>query len=237
MRVRASSTRTPPLGLLFAALSAAALHEPCIAQGQWQAPFQHDVTTNFPFIPVTPATNGTAFIGIQALLVAKPGPYRGYVFLLDHAPRQPGNPAYQRYALIKPGDPSVSVPHVFVNRTFTLPGPNQRSTQFPDPPGDFFCSHHVQTQDGNVFLAGGTVWSDPATDPVGFDGSKLVSVWDPTLDNGAGAGWTRQSRLQPHRHLRLREQGGAHASGVDDPSLRQRATAAGAAEHHVATAG
>ncbi len=159
--------------------------------GVWGQPFQHQIAAN------TPCWGITTFNAIHMVMIVEP-PFQGWVFVMDEADQVAGAPAKQRYALLDPT--SLPAPGAFINECLTLPGPNKRQTQGQVIPGDFFCSGHVNTRDGDILFAGGTIYNEP-TNPVPFEGSQLVYTWDPAAFlTGPSKGWTQRDSLLVPRY-------------------------------------
>lgn len=145
--------------------------------GKWGAPFRHNIdAANFP-CPL-PNDAHKVFNAIHMVAIVEP-PFQGWVFVMDEADHVAGSPAKQRYALIDPM--AVPAASAFINECLTLPGPNKRTTRGEAIPGDFFCSGHVITRDGDILFAGGTIYLEDSNPPplVPLEGSRLVYTWDP----------------------------------------------------------
>ncbi len=105
------------------------------------------------------------------------------------APTQSG-PTVMKYGIINPIAPCPTVTEL----TFSFPWANRLGVlEESEVRGDIFCSHHVWTRDGNLFIAGGTVYRhDSQAAGNRINGSKLVYSWDPSEWNQTGKGWHKQ---------------------------------------------
>lgn len=97
-----------------------------------------------------------------------------------------------QYSIFDPENPDAA--GGWMNFCFDLP---------PDT-GDFFCSGHAWTADGNLLVVGGTIGWEHARTPQesgGFEGSKLCYLWIPPEDMNAppGGTWIQQPDLDEKR--------------------------------------
>jgi len=138
-------------------------HEPP-TYGAWEAPFQHDLTG---------FASDFRFEAVHMALVPC-GPQRGKALVWDVRGDQPTASWVQRWALLDVSGPAPA----FQNAELTLPVDG----------GDFFCSGHAWTGDGELLVAGGTsrYFGPGLALHGGIRGGRLVYLWDP-LDGPMGA--------------------------------------------------
>jgi hypothetical protein len=143
--------------------------------------------------PNAMAPNNIMFKAVHMALIPK-GPYQGMVLVWNDTPvliRAPGYgptiPANhywscQAYSIIDPAEQPVG-PRF---RNFLLPIAHLlpvNPTSPNDEPADLFCAGHTWSRDGDLIVAGGTIWSASAGTLLG---PKITYAWNP--DEPVG-GW------------------------------------------------
>jgi len=198
--------------MLMAALSGVTNHIPAqspleCSVGQWEAPFDHPGNTaagvpcysstiySFPPDLSQPDPANRHYFNAVHMNIIPKGLKRGWL-LVWNTIQYPTNGAEQtrqvHYALLNPEAPISST------------NPENYCANLAAGVGDFFCSGHVWTANGELFVAGGTRCHDIGGPPGCrglYGGSKLTYLWKPpmSVSEPPGGQWQRGPDLDDFR--------------------------------------
>ena len=98
-------------------------------------------------------------------------------------------------------DPDLPLGHQDKFRNFELPLTDSNLYTGLGEQGDLFCSGHVWTKHGSLFVSGGTLYHPDSPITLGLIGSKLTYLWDPRdwTTTATDNGWFKMDDLAAAR--------------------------------------